>query len=94
MPSVSDLRVVVRYFEEPCFSPDDLLDAFAVYDYLGLREDRRGNECAIFERHADIVRNAIDAQQFNDAKDRAGIGSAFDLRDLGRALIAVEFPDM
>lgn len=90
--SNSDLDSLVKYFEDN-FSVDDVLDAFAVFDYLALRGMRRGDETAIFDRHAIEIQDLFEPQDLNKARQRANIKSAFDLRDLGKTLAAVEFAD-
>jgi hypothetical protein len=91
--SVNDIGSIIIYFKESSFSPDDLLDAFAVFDYLALRGLRRGDEMAIFDRIADGIQNVFDPQENKEAKRRANIKSAFDLRDLGKSLASIEFAD-
>ena len=91
--SVKDLGTIIQYFEDALFTSDDLYDAFAVFNYLALRAIRRGDETAIFYSHALRIQGALDPQELNDARTRAKVGSAFDLRDLGKSLAAVEFTD-
>lgn len=91
--SINDLGSIIKYFKESHFSSDDLLDAFALFDYLALRGVRRGDEMSIFDRLADKIQNVLDPQEIKDAKERANIKSAFDLRDLGKSPAAVEFAD-
>lgn len=91
--SINDLSSIIKCFEETCFSSDDLLDAFAVFDYLALRGMRRGDEVVIYERHAETIQNILDSRELIEARKRAKIRSAFDLRDLGKSLAAVEFAD-
>lgn len=91
--AIEDLERIVQYFKDPCVSADDLLDAFAVFDYLALRELRLGREKEIFDRHAETIQTILELQELNEAKARANIESAFDLRDLGKSLIAIEFVD-
>jgi hypothetical protein len=91
--SNADLESIIKYMEESYFSSDDLLDAFALFDYLALRGMRRGEEMAIFDRLADKIQNVLDPQEIKSAKERANIKSAFELRDLGKSLAAIEFAD-
>lgn len=91
--SIEDLGRIVQYFEESFFSADDLLDAFAVFNYLGLREVRRATESAFLDLLADRVQDSLNLDGLDAAKNRANIKSAFDLRDLGRSLVAIEFAD-
>jgi hypothetical protein len=90
--AAEELGAIAQYFKDCCFSSDDLLDAVAVFDYLSVRGIRR-NDTAIFDRHADGIRNIFSSQELSDARDRANVKSAFDLRDLGKSLAAVEFAD-
>ena len=91
--SINDLRYVTKYIQELSFSTDDYLDAFAVFNFLAFRALRRSDNEAIFGQHGVLVLNFINPMDFNDAKIRANIRSAFDLRDLGKSLVAVEFMD-
>lgn len=92
-PSIVDLGAIVKSFRERLFSSDDLLDAFAVFDYLAVRAIRRGEDTAVFDEYADNIRNLFDPTELDEAKNRADIRSAFDLRKLGESLVAVEFSD-
>ncbi|MCX6117759.1 MAG: hypothetical protein NT027_09470 [Proteobacteria bacterium] len=91
--SINDLRNVTKYFQVSSFSTDDYLDAFAVFNFLAFRALRRLDEEAIFEEHGELVLNHLTPGELNDAKIRANIKSAFDLRDLGKSLVAIEFMD-
>ncbi len=91
--SINDLRNVTKYFQESSFSTDDYLDAFAVFNFLAFRALRRLDKEAIYEQHGVLVLNFINPVDLNVAKIRANIRSAFDPRDLGKSLIAVEFMD-
>lgn len=96
IPYVSDrkdISSVVKYLRDEIFSSDDLLDAFALYEFLALRAIRRVDTNAIFEDHSNEVILVISAEDLAEAKVRANAFSAFQLRDLGKSLAAIEFID-
>jgi hypothetical protein len=88
--SIQNFDFLVKYFENN-FSVDDVLDAFAVFEYLALRSVRRQDKAAKFDRHAIAIQSIFDPQELFNARQRANIKSAFDLRDLGKSLVALEF---
>jgi hypothetical protein len=88
-----DIASVVKYLREEIFSNDDLFDAFVLYEFLALRAIRRGDTNAIFEDHSNEVLLVISAEDLAEAKVRANVFSAFQLRDLGKSLAAIEFID-
>jgi hypothetical protein len=89
--SVDDIGNILLYFKDSNFSSDDLLDAFALFNYLALRGIRRADNVVIFGRYAETIQGVFDPRELSQAKDRANIGSAFDLRDLGKSLATIEF---
>lgn len=90
--SVNGIKDVLQYFKRTEFSSDDLLDAFSVFNYLAVREIRRFDD-AIFYLYVEEIGGAFAPEELSGAKERANINSAFELRDLGKSLIAVEFND-
>jgi hypothetical protein len=82
---------VIKFFEACSFSIDDFLDAFAVFEYLAIRSIRRSELDAIFDIYADDI---FTFDELQVAKERANIVSVFDLFDLGRSLVNVEFLDL
>ncbi|MCX6118018.1 MAG: hypothetical protein NT027_10785 [Proteobacteria bacterium] len=87
-----DIPRIIQYFQTQNFSDDDLLDVFAVFEFLALRSRRRpSNTEVFFEEHADEVFKMISEHDIETAKTRAGIFSAFQLRDLGERLVTAEF---
>lgn len=96
IPYISDesqIALLIEFFQKD-FSADHLLDLFAVYEYLALRAIRHGTADEIFEEHSLSIIALLSAADFEDAKQRANINSAFDLRDLGRALVSLEFVEL
>ena len=89
--SSDEISDLLRDFRDPNFSHDDLFDAFAVFDFLALRAIRRGDDAIFFSQLADGVFDLLGPENFSEAKARANLRSAFDLRDLGQSLVAVEF---
>lgn len=85
---------ILKFFLDNFFSDDDLLDVFAVYEYLALRAKRRKESVTIFSDHAGAVMGIIPASSFVAAKQRAKVGSAFELRDLGQSRAGEEFADL
>jgi hypothetical protein len=61
--------------------------------YLAVRAIRRQDETEIYERYAHQIVNELGPQKLIEAKDRAHMLTAFDLRDLGKSLSAIEFVD-
>jgi hypothetical protein len=88
-----DIAKLVGYLRDKNFSNDDLLDAFALYNFLGLRAVRRVDKDAAFEDHANEVLSIISSEELAEVKMRANILSAFQLRDLGKSLAAIEYID-
>ncbi|MCX6118726.1 MAG: hypothetical protein NT027_14390 [Proteobacteria bacterium] len=88
-----DIASVVKHLRDEIFSNDDLLDAFALYEFLALRAKRRVDTGAIFEDHSNEVLLVISPEDLAESKMRASVYSAFQLRDLGKSLAAIEFID-
>lgn len=91
--SSEDMGNIMRYLKGSEFSSDDLLDSFALFSYLALRGIRRSDDKEIYERYVESIEGIFDPQELSEAKDRANISSAFDFRDLGKSLAAIEFSD-
>lgn len=84
---------VLQFLQVSLFSSDDLLDAYALYEYLALRAIRKNTASDVFIFHADKIMNMMMVEDFLAAKLRAQIESAFGLRDLGRSRAKEEFSD-
>ena len=86
--------VICRHLTKILFSIDDLLDALAVFEYLSVRAVKKGDLFAdIYENHLFEIGRLIPQEDFDAAKFRAGIITAFDLRNLGQSLVRIEFKD-
>ena len=85
---------IVQFFQKEDFSDDDLLDVFALFEYLALRAKRHNNADVIFQDHAESVLRNLPADSFIAAKLRANITSAFELRNLGHSRASKEFADL
>ena len=86
--------VICAHFEETLFSMDDLLDALAVYEYLSIRAKRNDDVFAeIYEQHSRGIGRLLTSENFDIAKSKAGIATAFDFRNLGQSLVSIEFKD-
>ena len=91
--SANSIADIMLYFRSSDCSSDDLLDAFAVFNYLAVRGIRRGDESEIYEHYANQIGALISPTKLREAKNRANVLSAFDFRDLGKSLTSVEFAD-
>lgn len=85
---------VLRFFETSKFSIDDLLDVFAVFEYLAVRSIRRGELEMLFDLYADDVFRLMAAYELQMAKEKANVVTVFDIFDLGRSLVNIEFVDL
>lgn len=63
------------------------------HEFLALRAIRRLDVDAVFEEHANEILSMMSTEDLEEAKVRANIFSAFQLRNLGRSLAAIEFID-
>ncbi len=96
IPYVSDhknISQLLRYFRNENFSMDDFLDVFALYEFLALRAIRRRDGEAVYRNHANAIIQMISTEDLAEAKVRTNVFSAFQLRDLGKSLAAIEFID-
>ncbi len=93
VPDSKDIEKLVDHFMNENFSSDDLLDILALYEFLALRAIRRLDVDAVFEEHANEILSMMSTEDLEEAKVRANIFSAFQLRDLGKSLAAIEFMD-
>jgi hypothetical protein len=89
-----DVDSIMHFFQTSVFSDDDLLDVFALFEYLALRAKRRNSSHLIFRDHSERVLRYLPAENFLAAKLRAKITSAFELRDLGQSRANKEFADL
>lgn len=92
-PSAMDIELVFSIFVSSEFTTDDFLDVFAVFSFLTVRAIRRKEESERFERYAIRAANMPSQCELIEARERADVRSAFDLRRLGKALVSVEFSD-
>ncbi len=81
------------------FSDDDHFDAFAVFEYLALREKRRtgGNSewYQLYIEYSDLhERFLLNNDMMQICKSRAKVHSVFDLRDHGKSLVGTAFQDL
>jgi hypothetical protein len=86
-----EMNLLVGIFNSLDYTGDDFLDAIAVYTFLAVRSLRKRYADSNFDRYADAVFHSIEQLDLEKAKSRANIKSAFELRDLGRSLVSVEF---
>ncbi|MCX6117446.1 MAG: hypothetical protein NT027_07890 [Proteobacteria bacterium] len=89
--SCEDTLGIITHFLKSTFTSDDMLDALALFNFLALRCVRRAEINEIFDRYAETIQNFIEPLELERVKVRANISSAFDLRDLGKSLAAIEF---
>ena len=83
-----------KHFDSPCFSADDLFDAFALFSYLLIRSARRKCDFAgLYEEHSFEIRLLMSLEEYEAAKLRAGVVTVFDLRKLAESLASFEFTD-
>ena len=88
------LEAARDHFDSPCFSADDLFDAFAVFSYLSIRSARKKMAIVnLYEEHSWEIRNLLSQEDYEAAKLRAGVVTVFDLRKLGESLASFEFKD-
>lgn len=86
-----DVEKVIDYLKtDQHFTPDDLLDAYALFNYLALRAKRKGMGSAIFEDHANETFHEFQGDEFEQAKVNAGIFTAFDFQNHALSLIKAE----
>ena len=82
------------HFDSPCFSADDLFDAFALFSYLLIRSARKKCDFAgLYQEHSFAIRSLLSLEDYEAAKFRAGVVTVFDLRKLGDSLASFEFTD-
>ena len=82
------------HFDSPCFSADDLFDAFALFSYLLIRSARKKCDFAgLYQEHSFAIRSLLSLEDYEAAKFRAGVVTVFDLRKLGESLASFEFTD-
>jgi hypothetical protein len=87
------IEIICAYFEV-ILSKDDLLDALAVFEYLSIRAKRHEDVTAeIYEQHSRGIGRLLTSEDFDIAKSKAGIATAFDFRNLGQRLVRIEFKD-
>ncbi len=90
---INHISQVINHIASGDFSTDDLLDVIAVFEYLAVRSMRRKTDYEIYSRLAEVAWRLIDKEELAQAKIRAGVDSAFKLRDLGRLRTELEFRD-
>lgn len=59
VPDRKHIDKLVKHYRDQHFSHDDLLDAFALYEFLALRAKRRLDSHNFFANHAEVVTLAI-----------------------------------
>jgi hypothetical protein len=60
--------------KNPCFSADDLFDAFALFSYLLIRSARKKCDFSgIYKEHSVAIRNLLSLEDYEAAKFREGI---------------------
>ena len=88
------LEAARDHFDSPCFSADDLFDAFALFSYLSIRSARKKMAIEdLYEEHSAAIRDLLSLEDYEAAKLRAGVVTVFDLRKLGESLASFEFTD-
>ena len=88
------LEAARDHFDSPCFSADDLFDAFALFSYLSIRSARKKCDFSgLYKEHSWEIRNLLSLEDYEAAKLRAGVVTVFDLRKLGESLASFEFTD-
>jgi hypothetical protein len=88
------LKAARDHFDSPCFSADDLFDAFALFSYLSIRSARKKMAIVnLYEEHSFEIRLLMSLEEYETAKLRAGVVTVFDLRKLGESLASFEFTD-
>ena len=90
-----NIDFVAKYFARFNFSNDDLLDAYALFEYLSIREKRKNDSLMRFySEHSSEIHKIFSPEEYAEAKLKAGIVTAFDLRRLGETLANIEFKDL
>ena len=88
------LEAARDHFDSPCFSADDLFDAFAVFSHLLIRSaQKKCDSAGLYEEHSFEIRGLLSLEDYEAAKFRAGVVTVFDLRKLGESLASFEFKD-
>jgi hypothetical protein len=88
------LEAARDHFDSPCFSADDLFDAFAVFSYLLIRSVRKKCDFSdLYQEHSFTIRSLLSLEEYETAKLRVGVVTVFDLRKLGESLASFEFKD-
>lgn len=77
-----------------CFSADDILDAHALFEYLSIRSEKRKDPFkGLYIEHSSEIIKLLSLGDCTEAKLRAGIVTVFDLCNLGKKLVGIEFND-
>lgn len=92
--SAENAIVIPRYFQDQCFSVEELLDAFAVFEYLSIRAERKNDPSKeVYSKHSLEIWILLSTKDYEGAKSQAGVVTLFDLIRLGRNLVNIEFKD-
>ncbi len=90
----SDASIVCAYFADQGFSPDDLFDALAVFEYLSIRAKLNDDSFMdTYEAHFIETRKALRTASYEVAKSKLGIVTSVGLRNHGQRLVTIEFKD-
>lgn len=89
-----NVQYISEYMSVSSFSLEDLLDSYALFEYLSIRAQRRVDSFAeIYSEHSSEIRKMLSPEDFEKAKFKAGVVTVFDLRILGEILASIEFKD-